>query len=80
MVPINQAPIDLSGKSASNVSEPTRWHKIRNSPKTSILLRNCIIICYKYLDLPNNSLTISVSRILDQISIDSVQSEGRGCR
>ena len=45
MVPINQAPIDLSGKSASNVSEPTRRHKISKSPKSLILLRNCINIC-----------------------------------
>ena len=80
MVQPNPALIDLSGKSASNISEPTRRHKIRNSPKTLILLRNCINICYEYLDLPNNSLTISLSLILDQISIDSVQLEGRGCR
>ena len=54
MVPRNPAFTDL-GKGASNVSEPSRRRKIRNSPKSFFMLRNCIIICSEYLDLLNNS-------------------------
>ena len=61
MVPRNSAFTDL-GKGASNVSEPSRRRKISNSPKSFIMLRNCIIICLEYLDLLNNSFDYLTKR------------------
>ena len=61
MVPPNPAFTDL-GKGASNVSQQSPWRKIRNSPKSFIMLGNCIVICLEYLDLLNNSFDYLTKR------------------
>ena len=41
---------------------PSRRRKIRNSAKSFLVLRNCIIICSEYLDLLNNSFDYLTKR------------------
>ena len=68
----------LDWKGASDFSEPTWWCKIKknkkNSPKSFIMLRNCINFCLENLELG------ALDYIPKRQFIRQYLEQGRGCR